>query len=285
MLLQANTTQTNRLTGFIRQHETETAGVSIHSVTTSKIFNDTPEGFSLIVLSEGAGDITINNEQIQWQDTFVFPLNENTDCFIEPGSFKGGYQVRLSKAFIQRNDLAVELLPFTRCTGFSLQPPAADEIVYLIKKITLLQDFTNGQDESITATLIKLLLLYLHKSMPETNRIVAAKRQHALAELFFNLVGKHFRAKKMVTDYASELCISPHYLSQVVKEVTGETPSFFIQQHIAKEAKKQALLSSRSMKEVAYDLGFDDQAHFSKFFKKTTGMNFTTFRSTATLAL
>jgi AraC family transcriptional regulator, transcriptional activator of pobA len=285
MLLQTNTNQTNTLAGFNRQRETEIAGISIQSVRASRIVNDITDGFTLIVLSDGAGSITINDEQIDWQDTFIAPLNENNYCITDLNSFRSGYLIKLSKAFIQRNNLAVELLPFTRCTGFSLQPPAADEIIYLIKKINLLQNFTNGQDESITATLIKLLLLYLHKSMPETNRLVNAKRQHALAELFFNLVGKHFRAKKMVTDYASELCISPHYLSQVVKEVTGETPSFFIQQQIAKEAKKQALLSSKSMKEVAYDLGFDDQAHFSKFFKKNTGMNFTKFRSTAAFAL
>jgi AraC-like DNA-binding protein len=286
MFLQMNTAQSgNTMNGFTHKCGTSDAGITIHPIQTSGIVNNTRDGFTLIVLSEGVGIIDINDEQIKWKGTYVTPLGDNSYCNVEESTFKSGYKIQLSKAFIQRNNLAIELLPFTRCAGFSLQSPAAEEIVYLIKKINLLQGFTNGQDESITATLIKLLLLYLNKSMPETSRAVSAKRQHTLAELFFNLVGKHFRAKKMVTDYASELCISPHYLSQVVKEVTGETPSYFIQQQIAKEAKKQALLSSKSMKEVAYELGFDDQAHFSKFFKKNTGMNFTAFRSTANLAL
>ncbi|MCG2612832.1 helix-turn-helix domain-containing protein [Terrimonas sp. NA20] len=286
MLLQMSTTQLHDpVTGLMNQPRFSDAGISIQPVRASGTVNDNTEGFTLIVLSEGSGTINIDGGQISWEGTYACPLNDDCNYIIKESSFRSGYEIKLSKAFIQRNNLAIELLPFTRCNGFSLQSPAAEEIVYLVKKISLLQNFTNGQDESITATLIKLLLLYLHKSMPETNRAVTAKRQHALAGLFFNLVGKHFRARKMVTDYASELCISPHYLSQVVKEVTGETPSYFIQQQIAKEAKKQALMSSKSMKEVAYDLGFDDQAHFSKFFKKNTGMNFTTFRSTASFAL
>jgi AraC family transcriptional regulator, transcriptional activator of pobA len=273
MLLQSTTITTKH------SRVKEEAGISIHSIHSAKVPEAVKDGFSLLILCEGAGSIHVREEQHMYEGAYVFPLNEGSCYTLQPGSFKKGYMVELSRDFIQCNNLAIELLPFSRCNGFSLQPPAADEISYLIRKICLLQELTDGNDQSITATLIKLLLLYLHKSMPETNRSVTMKRQHAIAELFFSLVGKHFRDKKMVTDYASELCVSPHYLTQVVKEVTGETASYFIQQQIAKEAKKQARLSSKSMKEVAFELGFEDQAHFSKFFKKNTGMNFTTFRS------
>ncbi|PZR26452.1 MAG: hypothetical protein DI535_14375 [Citrobacter freundii] len=259
------------------------AGISINRIAQLDLRADPNAGFSLFFLAGGGGIINFNHQPVQWNDTYVSALTDTDRCVLKQGCFKTGYHIELSRTFIQRNNLSVELLPFSKNNtgqnGFSLQPPAAEEINDLFKKISLLQDFTNGQDESITATLIKLLLLYLQKAMPETNRSVTAKRQHALADLFFSSVSKHFRAKKMVTDYANELCISPHYLTQVVKEVTGETPSYFIQQQIAKEAKKQAMISSKSMKEVAYELGFDDQAHFSKFFKKNTGMNFTAFRS------
>lgn len=270
----------------VRQHH---SSIVINRITQLDLTGNPDAGFSMVFLSDGAGIVNSNNEPIEWKGTYVSSLIDTDHCVLQHGFFNTGYHIELSHSFIQRNDLLIELLPFSKNNvgqnGFSLQPTAAEEIRNLLKKISLLQNFTNGQDESITATLIKLLLLYLQKAMPETNRSVTAKRQHALAELFFSLLGQHFRARKMVTDYASELCISPHYLSQVVKEVTGETPSYFIQQQIAKEAKKQALSSSKSMKEVAYELGFDDQAHFSKFFKKNTGMNFTAFRSMAGCAL
>ncbi|WP_372490169.1 helix-turn-helix domain-containing protein [Chitinophaga sedimenti] len=47
------------------------------------------------------------------------------------------------------------------------------------------------------------------------------------------------------------------------------------------EAKRQLLSSNGSMKEIAFYLGFDNIAHFSKYFKTKTGINFTSFRNGA----
>ena len=85
----------------------------------------------------------------------------------------------------------------------------------------------------------------------------------------------------MVSDYAGQLCVTPNYLNRTVKKVTGFTASHHIQQQIILEAKRKAIYSSVSMKEVAYYLGFDNLAHFSKFFKNNCGMNFTDFKKSA----
>ena len=81
----------------------------------------------------------------------------------------------------------------------------------------------------------------------------------------------------MVCDYASVLSVSPNYLNRTVKKVSGYTASHHIQQQIVLEAKKQAIHYGVSMKEIAYQLGFDNPSHFSKFFKCNSGMNFTQF--------
>lgn len=82
----------------------------------------------------------------------------------------------------------------------------------------------------------------------------------------------------MVTDYADELIVTPNYLNEVIKKITGFPASHHIQQRIVLEAKRQAAYSNLSMKEVAYQLGFDDMAHFSKFFKNASGQSFTDFK-------
>jgi YesN/AraC family two-component response regulator len=98
------------------------------------------------------------------------------------------------------------------------------------------------------------------------------------------LVSRTSRTKKMVADYASELMVTPNYLNQIVKRVSGFPASHHIQQYLIIEAKRQATQSCRSMKEIAYDLGFDDLAHFSKFFKSKSGTNFTNFKKTSVYA-
>lgn len=61
----------------------------------------------------------------------------------------------------------------------------------------------------------------------------------------------------------------------------GQHLSYYIRQRIVLDAKRQAIYVNASMKEIAYHLGFDDIAHFSKFFKNVSGMSFTEFKKTA----
>ena len=82
----------------------------------------------------------------------------------------------------------------------------------------------------------------------------------------------------MVADYACQLFITPNYLNEIVKKTTDYSAGYHIRQRIALEAKRQAMYSPLSIKEVAYYLGFTDTAHFSKFFKNTTGKNFSDFK-------
>jgi AraC-like DNA-binding protein len=70
-------------------------------------------------------------------------------------------------------------------------------------------------------------------------------------------------------------------LNRIVKKLSGFPVSYHIQQQIVLEAKRLAHYSDRSMKEIAYMLGFEDLAHFSKFFKNNSGMNFSNFKKMA----
>ncbi len=71
--------------------------------------------------------------------------------------------------------------------------------------------------------------------------------------------------------YAEKLNISPNYFSDLVKKTTGENASNFIRNHIMRMAKNK-LMAIGNVSQVAYDLGFDYPQHFSRMFKKHTGM-------------
>jgi AraC family transcriptional activator of pobA len=87
-----------------------------------------------------------------------------------------------------------------------------------------------------------------------------------------------FKTKKMVSQYADDLFVSSNYLNRIVKNITGLTARDHIQHQIISEAKRQAINTRQSMKEIAYWLGFDNIAHFSKFFKNVSGVNFRSFK-------
>lgn len=72
--------------------------------------------------------------------------------------------------------------------------------------------------------------------------------------------------------FADKLFMSPNYFSDMMKKTTGENASNFIRNHIVRLAKNR-LVSSGNVSTVAYDLGFEYPQHFSRMFKRHTGMS------------
>ncbi|MBD5362123.1 MAG: helix-turn-helix domain-containing protein [Bacteroides sp.] len=78
--------------------------------------------------------------------------------------------------------------------------------------------------------------------------------------------------------YAERLNISPIYLNEIVKVITGLSASQFIKNEIVLLAKKELFHTSDSVKEIAYRLGFTDNAYFTRLFTETAGVSPGKFR-------
>jgi AraC family transcriptional activator of pobA len=88
---------------------------------------------------------------------------------------------------------------------------------------------------------------------------------------FRKFLSSKYKELKKVQDYAELMNMSDKSLNNLVKKYTGKNASQLIFDQIIMEAKRRLLLGI-SIKESAYDLKFDDPAHFSKFFRTQTGM-------------
>lgn len=88
---------------------------------------------------------------------------------------------------------------------------------------------------------------------------------------FRQLLEQNFRSVHTVNEYAALLNVSPRTLSKYVNQSTHHTPLQMINDRIALEAKRLIQHSTLSIKEIGYDLGFEDPSYFVKFFKRMTG--------------
>ncbi len=87
---------------------------------------------------------------------------------------------------------------------------------------------------------------------------------------FIKLVHVHYTTERSVGFYAGRLCISPKYLSLLVKEATGRSAARWIDEFVLMEAKNLLRYSGKNVQQVAYALNFPNQSSFGKFFKHLT---------------
>jgi len=94
-----------------------------------------------------------------------------------------------------------------------------------------------------------------------------------LIRSFKKAVNKDYKKEHSTTYYANELHISPDHLNRTVKARIGKTAKDYIQARIITEAKRLLFFTNLTNKEIAYELGFNEPANFSAFFKKHTDLS------------
>lgn len=126
---------------------------------------------------------------------------------------------------------------------------------------------------------LKLLLLELRrmKSTLQQENIRWDKRKAEIVRQFKHDVEAHFREWHQVQQFAEAQNLSSNYLNEVIKAETGTSAKDFIQNRLLLEAKRLAQYSDLSAKQIAFALGYEDVAQFSKFFKKGEGVAFSLY--------
>jgi AraC family transcriptional activator of pobA len=112
----------------------------------------------------------------------------------------------------------------------------------------------------------------------------AAGRHRRLVMRFRELIERAYREGWSLADYASELKVSQSRLRSACLSTTEQSPMQCVHTRILLEAKRQLLYTSASVSEIAYELGFEDPAYFTRFFSQRTGRSPRAFRASSVRA-
>ena len=127
------------------------------------------------------------------------------------------------------------------------------------------------QGEMLKVMLKRLLIKssrLIKETLPDPN---ISTPQLDIIRQYHILVEQHFKEKHQVADYAELLFKSPKTLSNLFKKTGDKSPLKIINERITLEAKRLLLYSDKNAEEIAYELGYKEPAHFSKFFKSQIG--------------
>jgi AraC family transcriptional regulator, transcriptional activator of pobA len=235
----------------------------------------------------------VNGQGNFWIDLQTKEIRANQLLFVRPEQFHKfqagvemeGYVISFSENFLDFDDQGSDLMHcnylfkmFSSSSDFIIEEDILTDLKDIIGRMVKELNREGMFRTEILRRYFKIFLLYLIRQFEGTLHATPQTRSHEIVEKFLSLLDKKYLTQKMVADYASDLSVTPNYLNEIIKKITGYPAGHHIRQRVVLEAKRQATYSGTCMKEIAYYLGFGDMAHFSKFFKNTTGMNFTEFK-------
>lgn len=104
--------------------------------------------------------------------------------------------------------------------------------------------------------------------------------KNSIVEHFMELVQEHYREQRLIGFYADKLCVTPKYLSKLVKDHTGRSAGEWIESHVILEARAMLQSSDMTIQQIAASLNFPNQSFFGKYFKRATGLSPKQYRRT-----
>ena len=131
----------------------------------------------------------------------------------------------------------------------------------------------------IAATIYKVgdILTHYLTEHPEVDSPIHNRAEEYFRQ-FTELLGEHYKHERSVGFYARQLCITPKYLTTIIRKTSGRTAAEWIDDYVVLEAKNLLKYSTMSIQEIAYCLNFPNQSFFGKYFRSHTGMTPSAYR-------
>lgn len=243
--------------------------------------------YHLVLFTKGKGSHTIDFDK--------FPVQPYQIYFMAPGQvhswhFEGevdGYIVHfngeLIRSFLQ-NSHYLERFPFFRgnsTDSVCLLPNSIHNKVADLFE-TMLQEVVEAKEQNIDVIRLKLLELFIaaDRNCITKKEKKIPQQKMTLLRSFQHLIDKHFRSIKLPKEYADLLYVTTNHLNALCQDLLGKTAGEVIRDRVLLEAKRLLTNAEMTVTEIAYDLNFQDNSYFNRFFRKNVGMTPEEFRKT-----
>ncbi len=244
------------------------------------------EYYTILIIKKGKGTHRI--------DFNTYKVADHQIYFVAPGQvhqlieeeMTEGFSMVFSNQFLMENAISLQFIDnLNLFQNYGQSPPLtpdeehfAEIERFAVEIFKLFNSQTAMKFLSIGAFL-KLLLI-------ECNTLCAVNpiefqvesASNKILKSFKNTVDSNFKKNHSVAFYADALFITPDHLNRTVKAKLGKTAKEYVQARIITEAKRLLYFTNLSNKEIAYEMGFDEPANFSAFFKKNTQLSPSDFR-------
>ena len=243
------------------------------------------DAFIIGVGTEGETSVSFNLHEFRLKKDSMFIFTPKNILQVNSPQYFKADVIAISPDFMRRINIDIKnmmplFLKFVENPTLALTPEESRSMRGMIAQI---ERETRGPETHfsfdivsglIAATIYKVgdIMYHYLAEHPE-----GQNNSHNRAEEYFkqftHLLGEHFREERSVGFYARQLCITPKYLTTLIKRISGQSVSEWIDNYVILEAKTLLKYSTMSIQEIAYYLNFPNQSFFGSYFKRNTGMS------------
>ncbi|WP_183576118.1 helix-turn-helix domain-containing protein [Mucilaginibacter sp. X5P1] len=245
--------------------------------------------FSVILTLAGKGSLIADISEYSFKENSLmcFSLYQPFKIKCEKG-FKG-IMVNFHPEFFclhkHRNEVSCNGVLFNNIYESPITSLTTDEVQYLLTIITGLKvemERPGTPQTEVLISYLKILLINASRIKIEQRHLgyVAIEKGPVILNSLKDAIEEHFKSLHSSGDYAKLLNISTAALNKISKTHFNKTLSNLIADRIIIEAKRQLYLTSKPVKLIAYELGFNDEFYFSRFFKSNVAISPQFFRDT-----
>lgn len=243
------------------------------------------EAFIIGICTEGEARMSFNLNECRIGKNMLFLFNPSNILQMEPQEEFRVHLLAVSTDFLKSLNINIrnmvpQLLQFAERPAIGL---SEEECGMLREYISLIAKEIRRPEALHTREIVSELFSALFYKTGDvlqnylTDHPEAAAPVRDRAENYFRrftqLLGDNYRQERSVGYYARRLCITPKYLTTIIKRISGRSVSEWIDSFVILEAQALLKHSNMSIQEIAYYLNFPNQSFFGSYFKRITGMS------------
>ncbi len=250
--------------------------------------------FSLIWVKEGYGKVRAGFSEFDFEENSLFAFEPFQPFLFSAEAPIKGIVINFNSQFIfatqhEKEKTFREVLynNIARAPLISIDVNSIIRFNVLCENIESEMQNPSLAQREILVSYLKIFLINVSRlkmeQQPQTSDATNDNKEHYLLQKLKDAIDENFRAKHSPNDYAAMLYVNTKTLAKISKSYFNRTLSDIINERIIIEAKSELFLTNKAIKEIAYELGYEDEYYFSRFFKVNTKVSPKKFREMACL--
>ena len=251
--------------------------------------------YTMLLVTEGEGTLKADFSEYAFTAPVLMCFAPYQPFLVNANAAFKGLSVNFHPDFFcihkHQNEVACNGVLFNNIYKPPFQQLDAEILSQLLQQAAQIKTEMQQPDLAQYEMLVSLLKVFLItasrskiKQLPAEQQLSIREKEPAVLQQLKDAIEIHYRKKHAPNEYASLLNITPRALGKITKVHFNKTLTHLIAERIVIEAKRELYLTSKPVKAIAWELGFDDEFYFSRFFKTNADVSPQLYRETVGFA-